>query len=129
MIERFIDWQRRILTFLSEIAKFDSPVDELLKISIKFKSEEDPSSYSAQESYLSALKKWTFRYCSKSSSSTSISSLESLKNMPQEYQNLVVNDLVNLQIEGDLIEVKLHEGDLLWLVIRRFGLVPEGCCA
>ena len=39
----------------------------------------------------------------------------------------LMNNIINVQVEGDLVEVKLPESDMLWLVMRRFGLVPSGC--
>lgn len=46
---------------------------------------------------------------------------------PLPFLSLIKN-LINIQIEGDLIEVKLPESDLLWLVLRRYGRIPKGCC-
>ena len=110
IIERFLDWQHRTKHSLQEIGKEDLAVRELLEFNQN------------TEEYPKQLEDWIGKFCGSGNGNG-----PDKGHNPPKLSSSILNDLINMQVEGDLIEVKLPESDLLWLVIRRFGLMPKGC--
>lgn len=122
IIERFLDWQGRTKRTLNQIGKIDPVTNELLNITQN------------TQDYPDKLRNWIKNNCNQKTTRNLIHNnrkhgegIVVAKSIPPKLPASILNDLINIQVEGDLIEVKLPESDILWLVVKRFDLVPAGC--
>lgn len=140
LIERFLDWQGRTKRILTEVAKYDAATEQLLSFNHNAIEYPDNLKFWIQKYCRHELRKDTdssdplTRYRIKVNDMTRIladgeadeaSDDESVA--PPKLSSELLDELINIQVEGDLVEVRLPESDILWLVIRRFDLVESGC--
>jgi len=146
LIERFLDWQGRTKRILTEVASFDEATDELIGYNHSESGYPDKlknwiKMYCPHEAKqkLEEYNGKDYKLISNTDTRQEDSNVDEADELDDEVEAInsqvpapklneeLMNNIINVQVEGDLVEVKLPESDMLWLVMRRFGLVPSGC--